>query len=108
MKKSVFVIAEIGINHCGKIKIAKKLIDVAQKSGANAVKFQTYITDKLISKDEDLMPYQKINIKKKINQYEMLKQNELSESNHKTLIKYCKKKKLNLFQLHMISKVQNY
>ena len=94
MKNSVFVIAEIGINHCGKIKIAKKLIDVAKKSGANAVKFQTYITDKLISKDEDLMPYQKINIKEKINQYEMLKQNELSESNHKRLIQYCKKKKI--------------
>ena len=40
------------------------------------------------------MPYQKLNIKKKINQFEMLKQNELSESNHIKLIKYCKKKKI--------------
>jgi N,N'-diacetyllegionaminate synthase len=94
MSKNVYVIAEIGINHCGKIKIAKQLIDIAKKSGANAVKFQTYNTDKLINKDEDLMPYQKLNIKKKINQFEMLKQNELSESNHIKLIKYCKKKKI--------------
>ena len=63
MNKKIYIIAEIGINHCGEINKAKKLIDVAKKSGADAVKFQTYKTDKLISKDEELMPYQKQNIK---------------------------------------------
>ena len=86
------IIAEIGINHNGKIHIAKKLIDIAKKSGADSVKFQTYITDKLIKNDEELMPYQKINIKKKISQFEMLKQNELTKEDHVKLIKYCKKK----------------
>jgi len=94
MNKKIYIIAEIGINHCGEINKAKKLIDVAKKSGADAVKFQTYKTDKLISKDEELMPYQKQNIKKKINQYQMLKQNELSLNDHKILIKYCKNKKI--------------
>ena len=88
------IIAEIGINHNGKISNAKKLIDIAKKSGADSVKFQTYITDKLINNDEELMPYQKINIKKKINQFQMLKQNELSRDDHIKLIKYCKKKKI--------------
>lgn len=88
------IIAEIGINHNGKIRIAKKLIDIAKKSGADSVKFQTYITDKLIKNDEELMPYQKINIKKKISQFEMLKQNELTKEDHVKLIKYCKKKKI--------------
>ena len=60
--KKLFVIAEIGINHNGKIKIAKKLIDVAKKGGANAVKFQSYLTEKLVLKKQPLMPYQNKNI----------------------------------------------
>ena len=91
--KSPYVIAEIGINHCGKTSIAKKLIDHAVKAGADAVKFQTYITKKLIKKNEPLMPYQKKNIKKKINQYQMLKECELSIFDLKQLIVYSKKKK---------------
>lgn len=94
MNKKVYIIAEIGINHNGRINTAKKLIDTAKNAGANAVKFQTYITEKLISKNEELMPYQKKNIKKKINQYQMLKKNELSINDHKKLIKYCKEKKI--------------
>jgi len=90
-----FIIAEIGINHCGKISFAKKLINHAAKAGADAVKFQTFITDKLIKKDEPLMPYQKRNIKDKINQYQMLKKCELSKIDLKKLINYSKKKKIN-------------
>ena len=44
-KNKVFVIAEIGINHGGDIEIAKRLIDSASMSGADAVKFQTYKTE---------------------------------------------------------------
>ena len=90
-----FIIAEIGINHCGKISFAKKLIDHAVKAGADAVKFQTFITDKLIKKDEPLMPYQKRNIKDNINQYQMLKKCELSEVDLEKLINYSKKKRIN-------------
>ena len=45
-----FLIAEAGINHNGNLKTALKLIDVAKKSGADAIKFQTYITEKESSK----------------------------------------------------------
>ena len=45
-----FVIAEIGINHGGDIGLAKRLIDSAAKTGCDAVKFQTYITEKRVSK----------------------------------------------------------
>ena len=93
-KNKVYVIAEIGINHNGKIKIAKKLIDVAKKGGANAVKFQSYLTEKLVLKKQPLMPYQNKNIKKKISQYDMLKKNQLNLKQHKDLLKYCKKKKI--------------
>ena len=47
---SVFIIAEAGVNHNGSIALAKKLIDAAAISGANAVKFQTFKTEKLVSK----------------------------------------------------------
>ena len=94
MNKKVYIIAEIGINHNGRINTAKKLINIAKNAGANAVKFQTYITEKLISKNEQIITYQKKNINKKINQYQMLKKNELSINDHKILIKYFKKKKI--------------
>ena len=94
MKNEVYIIAEIGINHCGSIKFAKNLINIAKISGANAVKFQTFITEKLVKKDEALMPYQKRNIKSEISQFKMLKKNELSKKDHITLIRYCKKKKI--------------
>ena len=45
-----FLIAEAGINHNGNIKTALKLVDTAKKSGADAIKFQTYITEKRIKK----------------------------------------------------------
>ncbi len=48
---SVFIIAEAGINHNGSISIAKKLIDIAAKAGADAVKFQTFKTELNISKN---------------------------------------------------------
>ncbi|MBW1706763.1 MAG: N-acetylneuraminate synthase, partial [Deltaproteobacteria bacterium] len=44
----VYVIAEVGINHNGDLKIAEKLIRAAASAGANAVKFQTYITKKRV------------------------------------------------------------
>jgi N,N'-diacetyllegionaminate synthase len=47
----VFVIAEAGVNHNGSIELAKKLIDVAAQAGANAVKFQTFKTENLVSKN---------------------------------------------------------
>ena len=50
--EKVYIIAEIGVNHNGNISIAKKLIKIAKKSGADAVKFQTYDTKYYINKSE--------------------------------------------------------
>ena len=54
-----FIIAEIGVNHKGKLDIAKKLINVAKKAGADAVKFQTFDAEKLASKNTQKVSYQK-------------------------------------------------
>ena len=52
MKSKTFIIAEAGVNHNGSIVLARKLIDVAKKAGADAVKFQAYITDEICIKSQ--------------------------------------------------------
>ena len=56
--KKVFIIAEAGVNHNGSIDIAKQLVDVAVKSGADAVKFQTFISEKCITENAEKAKYQ--------------------------------------------------
>ena len=92
--KKTFIIAEVGINHNGNMKIAADLIKKAKKAGADAVKFQTYNTDILIKRNAPKMDYQKKNDSTKETQYQMLKRSELSVNDHKFLIKECKKNKI--------------
>ena len=94
MNKTIFI-AEAGVNHNGKMSIAKKLIDVAKKANADFVKFQIFKTEDLVTKKSPLAAYQKRNIKKNISQYDMLKKLELTNKQHLVLINYCKKKKIN-------------
>ncbi len=96
MKKrnKVIVIAEAGINHNGKLSLAKKLIKEASKSGADYVKFQTYHLDSMIVKNTMPTIYQKKNIKKKISQYEILKKYRLKDHWYKDLISYSKQNKI--------------
>ena len=91
---SVFIIAEAGVNHNGSIELAKKLIDVASKSGANAVKFQTFKAEKLVSKNAKKANYQKQTTNKAESQFDMLKKLELDLDIHKELISYCKTKNI--------------
>jgi len=92
--KKIYIIAEIGVNHNGKLSVAKKLIDKAKFSGADAVKFQIFNTKNLVTPKADLAPYQKKNIKKNTNQYKMLKKLELKYKEFEKLKNYCDKKKL--------------
>ena len=93
-KNKTIIIAEAGINHNGDINLAKKLIDVASKAGADYVKFQTFNVDQLILKNTKTASYQKRNLNNDISQYEMLKKYQLTDSMHKELLKYSKKKKI--------------
>ena len=94
MSKKVFIIAEAGVNHNGSLQIAKKLIDAAVESGANAVKFQTFKAELAISKFAPKAEYQKRAVDKKETQFEMLKRLELDINVHKKLKKYCDQKKI--------------
>lgn len=84
----VYIIAEIGVNHNGNVDIAKELVNLAKQSGANAVKFQTFKTNKLVRKGADKADYQKTNDTTET-QYDMLKKYELSFDQFREIKKYC-------------------
>ena len=93
---AVFIIAEAGVNHNGSIEMAKKLIDVAADAdaGADAVKFQTFKAEKVISKHAPKAVYQKKTTAEAESQLEMVKKLELDEKAHRDLIRHCKKRKI--------------
>lgn len=86
---SVFIIAEAGVNHNGDLQTALRLIDAAVEAGANAVKFQTFKTQALVSKSVKQADYQAQNTGKKQSQFELLKSLELSEQDHRVIIQHC-------------------
>jgi N,N'-diacetyllegionaminate synthase len=90
----VKIIAEIGINHNGSIKDLFKLIDFAKKAGADFVKIQTYLIEDVMKREISLAPYQKLNIKKNIKIFNLLKKYQISFRDHYKILKYCKKKKI--------------
>ena len=90
----VFVIAEAGVNHNGSLDKAYGLIDAAVAAGANAVKFQTFKTDLLVTLEAPKAAYQQQTTDKTETQYEMLKRLELSVDAHRDLIAYCAKRNI--------------
>ena len=83
-KKKIFLIAEAGINHSGDLKTALELVNTAKNNGADAIKFQTYKTEKRINKK-----YKKI--------FKILKNCELSYQDFIKINDYCRKKKIIFF-----------
>ena len=75
----IFIIAEAGVNHNGRLSLAKRLVDAAKKAGADAVKFQTFKTEHLVSENTRLAAYQRQNktVKAK-DQKALIKKLELS------------------------------
>ena len=92
MKKKIKIIAEIGVNHNGSIKLAKKMIDLSVKAKVDYVKLQSYITDNLVIKNTSLAGYQKKNFKG--TQRDLLNKYELKFTEQVELFDYCKKKKI--------------
>ncbi len=83
------IIAEAGVNHNGSLDIAFKLCDAAKESGADVVKFQTWDTDRLITKKVKMAAYQERNIGAEESQYDMLKRLEFSYENFRRVKAYC-------------------
>jgi len=92
---SVFIIAEAGVNHNGSIELAKKLIDAASQSGADAIKFQTFKAKNLVAKHAQKAQYQKDNMQdSEDSQFDMLRKLELNTDAHHLLIEYCNQKNI--------------
>jgi len=91
---NTYIIAEIGINHGGDISLAKKIIDSVARTGADAVKFQTYLTEKRVSKDSPI--------------FDILKKCELPFEAFKELQAYSNKLNLDFFSTPFDSESVEY
>ncbi|MBQ3163250.1 MAG: N-acetylneuraminate synthase [Lachnospiraceae bacterium] len=89
-----FIIAEAGVNHNGDIGLAKRLIDEAVAAGVDAVKFQSFKTEKLILKNIEKAPYQRRTSLTTETQFDMLKRLEFSKHQMEELKKYCEEKQI--------------
>ena len=86
-----FIIAEAGVNHNGDLDLALKLVEKAYKSGADAIKFQTFTPENVIIPNAPKAAYQASLTPQDESQYEMLKRLALSKENFETIKSYCDK-----------------
>ena len=87
-----FIIAEAGVNHNGDVKMARRLVDVAAEAGADAVKFQTFKADQVVSAAASKAEYQVETTGSSQSQLEMLQALELSREAHVELQAHCRER----------------
>lgn len=92
MSERCIVIAEAGVNHNGSLDLAHRLVDVAAQAGADFVKFQTFRTEALVTREAPKADYQKRTTGHTETQFEMLKRLELDENAFRELAVYAKSK----------------
>jgi len=92
LEDKCFIIAEAGVNHNGKLELAKKLVDVAAEARSDAVKFQTFKAERVVSIFADKAKYQKKTTNATESQFEMIKKLELSFDNFVKIKDYCDRK----------------
>lgn len=97
-EQNLFIIAEAGVNHNGDFDTALRLVDAAIEAGCDAIKFQTWITEKVYSRDKSIKPeYQKRTTSKDESEFDTIKQLELSYEDFSRIKNYCDKKGILFF-----------
>jgi N,N'-diacetyllegionaminate synthase len=86
-----YLIAEIGVNHNGDMDLARKMVIAAKESGADAVKFQTFTADTLVSRGTPKVRYQEHTTSKDETHYAMISKLELKREHHAPLMQFCEK-----------------
>jgi N,N'-diacetyllegionaminate synthase len=89
--RKIIIIAEAGVNHNGRYDLAINLCNIAKDAGADIVKFQTWKTENIVTKNSLLAEYQKSNFSNFKTQFEMLKELELSYSDFGKIKNHCDK-----------------
>ena len=85
-----FIVAEAGVNHNGDVEIARKLVEAAVSAGADAVKFQTFKAERLVTPHAPKADYQKRTTDAEETHFDMIHRLELSADMHRALIDYCR------------------
>ncbi len=101
-KNRVYIIAEAGVNHNGKLELAIQLIRKAKEAGADCVKFQTFKADQIVTKQSPKAKYQLEVTDKAESQFEMLKKLELGFGDYRILMNEC-----NIFEIDFLSTPYN-
>ena len=91
---NTYVIAEIGVNHNGSIKLAKDMISAPKAAGANAVKFQTFTVEALVSKGAAKVDCEKETKDEAESHFEMIRALELLRADHYPIIEYCRSQEI--------------
>ena len=94
MNQPVFIIAEAGVNHNGSLDLAFELVDAAVESGADAVKFQSFKTEHIVTPQAPKSTYHIETTGSKQSWFDLLKTQELDRTAHASIIDYCRQKNI--------------